>query len=373
MRSRVPTIFILILVFLALFNPVTAQDTTFTIQTIRFENMPAYDIKVAPDGRTAAVYAGTTSLSLLNMPNIEYTVAPSLLPILLIDLTTGNEIAQLTGPTDYITDVAFTPDSRGLASYHRNGEIYLWDTASGQLIRKLTVLMGMAKLEFLPDGKTLVAYMADSMTGYFLLWDVETGYMTRVWRESYTAFGDLQISRSPGNLDYRYAAFDISPDGTLLATATPNGELVVWDTTTLEQTVVQPKAEREGMFNIRSVTFSPDSQTLIYYDSIAEQTIFWDVASHSEMVTVPGGYIYFGVSPNRDALVWATRTELWFARPDQPDNATKVLDFPGDLLVAWPTVTFTSDNSVVVGGFGMRAGGENPVYGENLLYIITFN
>lgn len=373
MRSRVPAIFILILVFLAVFNPVTAQDNPFTVQTIRIDNMPAYDIKVAPDGRTAAVYAGQTSLNLLGVPFAEYDVAPGLLPIRLIDLSTGSEIVRLTGPTDYVADVAFTPDSRQMASFHRNGEIYLWDTASGQLIRKLTALVGIAKLEFLPDGKTLVVYMNDSLIGYFLLWDMETGYMTRIWREDYNAFGDLQISQAPGSMDYRYTAFDISPDGTLLATATPNGELVVWDTETLTQTEVQPKADKPMMLNIRSLVFSPDSGTLVYYDTLSEQTHFWDVASQSETASIDIGNTYFGVSPNRDILVWATRQEVWFARLDQPDLATKVLDFPSDLLVAWPAVVFLSDNSVIVGGFGMRSGGDSLVYGENLLYIITFN
>ncbi len=373
MRSRVPTVFILILVFLAVFNPVTAQDSPFTIQTIRIENMPAYDIKVAPDGRTAAVYAGATSLNLLGMPFFEYDVVPGLLPIRLIDLSTGAEIARLTGPTDYISDVAFSPDGVLLASYHRNGEIYLWDTASGELKQRLNVLMGQGKLAFLPDGKTLVTYLTDANVGQFLLWDVETGYMTRVWRESYRAFGDLQLGQPPGNMDYRYIAFDISPDGTLLATATPNGELVVWDTETLTQTEVQPKADKPMMLNIRSLTFSPDSSTLVYFDTLSEQTHFWDVASQSETASIDVGNTFFGVSPNRDILVWATRTELWFARPDQPDVATKVLDFPGDLLVAWPAVVFVSDSSVIVGGFGMRSGGDSLVYGENLLYIITFN
>ncbi|MCB9451222.1 MAG: hypothetical protein H6672_07265 [Anaerolineaceae bacterium] len=370
MRRQLLTLIVFLLVFAVLVVPVAAQDTAFSIRTIPLENTAAYDLRVAPDGRTAAVFTGQTSLVLLGAPVIEYQVDPSLLPIRMIDLETGAEIARMTDATDYISDVAFSPDGTLLASYHRNGEIYLWDTVSGELQQRLTVVTGQGKMAFLPDGKTLVTYLADSMVGQFLVWDIETGYMTAVWRTEYSNFGELLLSRSPGNFDYRYATFALSPDGGWMATATPNGELTLWDTSTLVQSIVQSRGEEMSelmQFNIRSMAFSPDSQTLIYYDALREQTVFWDIASHAPALTFSGGSHFFGVSPDMRSLVWATRQEVWFARSDQPDSVAKVLDFEANLLVGAPSVTFTPDgSSVIVGGFGTR----DEV--DNLIYVITF-
>ena len=351
---------VLLLAFFAL--PAAAQDSAFTIETIPVDDLPAYDMKVAPDGRTAAVYVGTTSLAVLGVPSIEYAVDDSGLPIRLIDLATGEEVARFSGPTDYISDVAFTPDSTQLASYHRNGEIYLWDIASGQLAQRITAVMGGVRLAFLPDGRTLAAYMADSMIGYFMLWDMETGHMTRIWRASFLSYGDVTLSQAPASFGYRYTAFDISPDGALLATATPNGEVVVWDTADLAQTIVQPKAAEEGRFNVRGLRFSADGTALVYYDSLSEQTHLWDVGAQTETAAVDGGSHFFALSPGGDALVWVTRTEVWYMRLDEPDSATKVMDFPEDLLVAAPVVTFISDNTVVIGGFGGRTSGGYVIY-----------
>lgn len=346
------------------FGVVSAQEVPFTVQTIRVEDMPTYDIKLAPDGRTAAIYIGPTSQSLLNLPLVEYRVDENLLPIRLIDLATGSEIVRLSGPTDYITDVAFTPDGTRLASYHRNGDIYLWDLASGESIQRLTGLMGSARLAFLPDGQTLVAYMDISLVGHFLLWDMDSQHMTRIWRAPYRSLGDLQLTQVPANLDYRYPVFAVSPDGALLATATANGEVVVWDTTTLQQTVVQPKAAREGRFNVRSVVFTGSSQTLVYFDSLSEQTHFWDVAAQSEAAAIASGSPFFGVAPSGDTIAWATREAIWFARLDQPNLATKVLDFPDTIQVLAPVVTFIDDDRFIVGG-----GAENSE--GSVIYLIA--
>lgn len=340
------------------------QADRFAFQTITLPNQGGYDLTVSPDATVAAVYAGQTARILLGIPIVEYDVEPSLLPIRLIDLNTGDVLSTLTGHTDYVTDVAFTPDGSRLLSYHRNGDMILWDVTSGEPVQQFFGIVGMGQVEFLPDGKSLIVYLSDSTVGHFLVWDLDIGAITQIWRDTYRSFGELALNNALGRLDYTYAAFDVSPDGERLATATGNGEVVVWDTTTLEQTVVQPKAEREGMFNVRYLTFSADGETLVYYDTLSEQSHFWDVATQTETAAVDAGSQFFGVSPDGSKLAWATRTDLWYVDLAQPDEIIKVLDFPDNLLVATPTIAFSPDGSrIIVGGFGSAEA-------DNVFYVI---
>jgi WD40 repeat protein len=351
------------------------EDPSFTIQTIAIKDMLAYNIRVSPDGQTAAIFVGEYARVYLNLPVYGYVVDEPLLPIRLIDLTTGTELGRLSEYSDYVADVAFTPDGKQLASYHLNGEIYLWDIASMQPIQHITAFMGPTYLEFLPDGKTLVSYK-DYSAGQFLLWDLETGYMTTIWRAPYQSLGDLKLDSAITRSDYIYTTFDISPDGTLLATATPNGEVMLWDTATLEQTVVQQKApeDQSMQFNIRLVMFSADGKTLVYFDALSEQTHFWDVTSRTETTALSMGGRSFALSPQNDKLAWATREELWVVDLDQQDMPMKVMDFPeglqGTSFGPGPAVIFTPDGSrIIVGGF---ANSDSQAM-DNILYVITFN
>jgi WD40 repeat protein len=350
-----------------------AQNASFSIRTITVKGLPAYDMKVSPDGRIAALYVGQIATTLLNIPVMDYVPDASLLPIHLIDLTTGDELGQLSGTTDYVTDVAFTPDGKQLASCHRNGDIYLWDISGKSTIKRLTSIMGgSGRLEFLPDGKTLLVKVQVGFSAHFMQWDIATGAVTRIWHKPYPSYGEVG-SLAPDSYAANYTAFDISPDGSLLATASSIGEIALWDMATLQQTVLtkapEDKSEKmKALFGILSITFSSDGKLLAYSETSTKQTHFLDVASHTETKVIPVGGRFWGLSPSGDALAWVTLKpkELWFAKADQPDLAAKVMDFPDNLAIA-PTLTFSPDGSqIVVGGFSVT-----DYSGENVLYVIA--
>lgn len=340
-----------------------------SLETIELENVPAYDIEVSPDGRFAAVYSGTFSRAYLGMPIIEYQVDPLLLPIRLIDTATGAEIARLDAGTDYVSSVAFSPDGQTLAAYHNNGVINLWNTADGVQTGQLLTMLGGHQVEFLGDQGMLVTFEGGSSAGELLGWDIASGAMTRIWRPSYASFGELQLGDGLTRLNYMYRVMDASPDGAWLATATPNGEVTLWDATSGEQTVIRGRAEEPGRFNVSQVSFSRDSRTLVYqYNDLGIQ--LWDIETQAETVTIPAdNNARFALSPSGENVVWATRRGVWVAPVSDPAAAVSLLEIPESLRALAPTAAFISEDRVLIGSFAIDSDADEP----NRIFILTLD
>jgi len=117
-------------------------------------------------------------------------------------------------------------------------------------------------LAFSPDGKTLAVSQGTDFQPHdgaaTRLFDVATG------RETATLRGD----------DALHLAVAYSSDGSTLATASENGEITLWDLTTLEErmTLTWEGANIESSEwspFIESMAFSPDGRTLVSSDANA--------------------------------------------------------------------------------------------------------
>ena len=67
-------------------------------------------------------------------------------------------LRTLTGHTDYVTSVAFSPDGQTLASGSWDHTIKLWNLTTGQEVRTLTGHTDIVRsVAFSPDGQTLAS------------------------------------------------------------------------------------------------------------------------------------------------------------------------------------------------------------------------
>ena len=110
-------------------------------------------------------------------------------------------IAALTGHTEEVYSVAFSPDGKTLASGDADSTVRLWDVAAHQPIA--APLTGhtdaVDSVAFSPDGKTLAS---GSIDGTVRLWDVATG---------------RQIGTLPTGHTGLVSSVAFSPDGKTLA------------------------------------------------------------------------------------------------------------------------------------------------------------
>ena len=214
----------------------------------------------SPDGETiAASYGRFVGLLQESRPG----------QAILWDARTGNRRLALTGYTDGVSSVAFSPDGKTVAASGYVGELKLWDTRNGKLLRLIRAPGIIRSVAFSPEGAFLAAG----------LWSTKGGHdagEARIWR---AATGE-EAARLTGHTD-AVLSVAFSQGGRLLATGSRDGSARVWDVRTnrLQATLTCPKvielARRktesilrkrgqvyEPMPSVQSVAFSPDGRTL---------------------------------------------------------------------------------------------------------------
>ena len=192
------------------------------------------------------------------------------------DTATGNHITTLIGHVSDIRALAFSPDGKTLASggSWNDPTVRLWDLPTGTqkppLVGHLRSVEGVA---FSPDGKTLASVSSDQN---ICLWDVTTGYhrATLTWNHTVGISGRARLR--------------FSPDGHTLAVGGKAG-VHLWNLTR------SPYKIRWSVHTpAQSFAFSPNGQTL----AVGKRDgtlVLWDAISREEKATLTAHTDYFGV------------------------------------------------------------------------------
>ena len=332
-----------------LYDTRTYQEVSFLTDT--GHGSVGYSVSFSPDGKTLAS-ADLTSISLWSVE-------------------TGQRLRTLTSPDLEATYVAFSPDGKTLASNGRG--IHLWDVDTGNLLHTLlrkrlrvTQVIRFAnsyQVVFSPDGKTLASttiypYDPDLLQ----LWDVETGELLHTL-EHENFFTDVAFS----------------PDGKMIASASGEGTLRFWNVETGQRL----RTFTEHGYDIKSIAFSPDGQTLAIGSNYTMQgddggdLTLWDLDTGTLLHTLVGHSYYIidvAFSPDGKTLTSAGgegTLRFWNVETGQ------LLHTVNDYTTALTDIAFSPDGRILATVSGDNHVGTAPtirlwdIGTRSLLYTIT--
>lgn len=179
--------------------------------------------------------------------------------------TQTREITTLKSPDGRVDWVDLSPDGQSLITAGRERSLRWWDLRT----RTNTLLASEGRRAlFSPDSRVLATF---ARNGAVELWDV-SGHSLRT---------NLAIEPAQNFAGLLTSAAAFSPDSRTLATTSADDTVRLWDTTT---------ARLIGVFtghkqDVSSVAFSPDGRTLATASD--DSTLrFWNVATQQELISI---------------------------------------------------------------------------------------
>ncbi|KFY02662.1 hypothetical protein O988_02002 [Pseudogymnoascus sp. VKM F-3808] len=236
-------------------------------------------------------------------------------------------IQTLTGHSDSVFAVAFSPDKKRVASGSGDETIKLWDTRTGNLQKTLTGHLGeVLAIAFSRDSKQVISGSTDKT---IKLWDARTGDLQK------TLLGHLGA----------VLAIAFSLDSKQIASGSEDKTIKLWDTRTgnLQKTLTGHLGE------VFSIVFSPDSKQIV--SGSTDETIkLWDIRTGDLQKTLAGhsgAVLAIAFSLDSKQIASGSNDEtikLWDAKTG---NLQKTLAGHLGLVLA---VAFSPDSKRIISG-----------------------
>ncbi|MCG9127558.1 hypothetical protein JT359_08175 [Candidatus Poribacteria bacterium] len=196
-----------------------------------------------------------------------------------LDSKTNTSKHILKGHQDYIGCLAYSPDSKMIASGSDDQTIRLWDVKTGKHIRTLTGHENhITNLSFNPDGSTLISVCKDMTINF---WDIASGEV-----KLQLAIQGVMTNKIEPKAKITKVFF--SPKKNILATVDENRTIHLWNTTTgkLKCTFsdnIQNKDSTEHAKIVKNVLFSSDEKLVLSLVNDHEIRL-WDIMSGKRIV-----------------------------------------------------------------------------------------
>jgi WD40 repeat protein len=207
------------------------------------------------------------------------------LPAQIFDSNSGQLLTSLTGHTNRILSVQFSPDQTRIVTASDDKTARVWNTLNGSLIFELTGPKKSINLAmFSHDGKRILTASTDRTAQ---LWNAETGQLIKLMN---------------GFSDWMPAA-QFSHRGNLIATTSNDNTIDIWD----GHTGVRLQKLRGHNDYIRSVNFSPDDHWLLTGSNDHTARI-WDLGTANEPEISSPNDTFFGKLKTSAAKMFSARS-----------------------------------------------------------------